>query len=169
MRARYLSKRDSMKFLERLSKLNWASEIMGKRIKNVFQLAGEDFKIYKVGEYLLAEVGEIIFPTLHEEYNRELLDSFPSLVVDMGAVPHIARGADIMRPGVRGFRGFFSEGNLLLIRDEKNLRPISISLALKNLEECQAMEKGKIAKNIHHVNDKIWELVLEAKRLLERG
>jgi PUA domain protein len=166
MRVGYLSKRDSAKFLERIERLGWASGITGKKMKNVLQIVGEDFRVYVVGGYVLAEVGEIIFPTLHEEHNRELLGRFPALVVDMGAVPYIARGADIMRPGVRGFRGSFGEGDLLIIRDERNLRPIAVSRALKSIEECRAMETGKIAENIHHVDDSIWRLILDSKHLL---
>jgi PUA domain protein len=169
MRAGYLSKRDSAKLLERIKRLGWASGIAGGKIKNVLQIAGEDFSVYVVGGYVLAEVGEIIFPTLHEEYNRELLGRLPALVVDMGAVPHIARGADVMRPGVRGFRGSFDEGDLLIVKDERNLRPIAISQAIKSFEECHAMEKGKIAENIHHVDDKIWKLILDSKHLLKLG
>jgi predicted RNA-binding protein (TIGR00451 family) len=166
MRAGYLSRRDSAKLLERIEKLNWASGIAGKKMKNVLQIVGEDFRVYVIGDYVLAEIREIIFPTLHEEHNRELLERLPALVVDMGAIPHIARGADIMRPGVRGFRGSFGEGDLLIIRDERNLRPIAVSRALKSIEECRVMEKGKIAENIHHVDDRIWRLVLDSKHLL---
>jgi len=167
MRIGYLSKRDSARFLERIRKLGWTSGIAGGKIKNVLQIAGEDFKLYVVGGYVLAEVGETVFPTLHEEYNRGLLERLPALVVDMGAVPHIARGADVMRPGVRNFQGSFGEGDLLVVRDEKNLRPIAISRALKSLEECRAMERGKIAENIHHVDDKIWRLVMDSKHLIK--
>jgi len=167
MRIGYLSKRDSARLLEMIGKLGWTSGIAGGKIKNVLQIAGEDFKVYVVGGYVLAEVGEIIFPTLHEEYNRGLLERPPALVVDMGAVPHIARGADVMRPGVRSFQGSFDEGDLLVVRDEKNLRPIAISRALKSLEECRAMERGKIAENIHHVDDKIWKLVMDSKHMIK--
>lgn len=169
MKIGYLSKRDSAKLLERVRRLSWASGIADEKIKNVLQISGEDFRVYVVGGHVLAEVREIIFPTLHEEYNRRLLEKLPALVVDMGAVPYIARGADVMRPGVRSFQGSFGEGDLLIIRDEKNLRPIAISRALKNLEECRAMEKGKIAENIHHVDDKIWRLVMDSKHLIKSG
>ena len=169
MRAGYLSKRDSLRFLERLKGLSWASEITRKKIKNIFQIAGENFKIYSVEGHILAETGEMIFPTLHEEYNRELLEKLPALIVDMGAVPHIARGADVMRPGVREFRGRFSGGDLIVIRDERNLKTISVSRALMSLEECIIMEKGRVAENIHHVGDRIWKLVLDSKHLLKLG
>lgn len=169
MRAGYLSKRESARLLERIRRFGWASEIADKRIKNVLQLVEESFRVYRIGEYVLAEVGGVVFPTLHEEYNRRLLEGLPALIVDMGAVPHVARGADVMRPGVREFRGPFKEGDIVVVRDERNLKPISISRALKSMEECRAMERGKIAENLHHVDDRIWRLVQEVKRLLERG
>lgn len=169
MKANYLSKRDTAKLLRRLKGLSWAKSLEAEKPRSVFRITEEDFIIYRVLGFILCEKGEAIFPTVHEEYNRELLDRLPALIVDMGAVPHIARGADVMRPGVTDFKGGFGEGDLLVVRDERNLKPISISIALEDLDECRGMSKGRIAENIHHVNDKIWRLVRSVKHLIERG
>ncbi len=168
MKIGYLSKRSSLKLIEKLRELDWTSSLAEKRVKSVLQLTGEGFTIYKVHGFLLAEKGGRIFPTIHEEHNRRILDSLPSIIVDMGAVPYVARGADVMRPGIREFRGSFRRGGIVVIRDEKNLKPLSISLALKDSDKCLVMEKGKVAENLHHVNDRIWKAVQAAKHLLDR-
>ena len=90
------------------------------------------------------------------------------MIVDMGAVPHIVNGADVMRPGIKDFRGEFDEGDFVVVRDERNLRPLAVAIALVGLEECRAMKRGKVAKNIHHVNDRIWKLMRRIRHILER-
>ena len=55
-------------------------------------------KIYLInGNPLLAMFEGIIFPTLFFE---EYVNRLPKVTEDMGAVPHICNGADIMAPGV---------------------------------------------------------------------
>ncbi|HDD42304.1 MAG: hypothetical protein DRN61_02130 [Thaumarchaeota archaeon] len=169
MKANYLSKRDAAKLLSRLRELSWAKSLEADKPRNVLRIVEEGFTIYRILGFILCEKDETIFPTVHEEYNRGLLDRLPALIVDMGAVPYIARGADVMRPGVTDFRGKFGKGDLLVIRDERNLKPLSISIALENLDRCREMSKGKIAENIHHVNDRIWKFVQSVKHLIERG
>ncbi len=169
MRIGYLSKRDSLKFLEKLRKHRWAAELAERKTKRILQIIEEHFTLYKVHGFLIAERGGRIFPTVHEEYNREILGFLPAIVVDMGAVPYIVRGADVMRPGVREFRESFRKGEIIIVRDERNFKPLSISLALEDSDKCASMKKGKIAENLHHVNDKIWRLVQSAKHLIDRN
>lgn len=169
MKASYLSKRDAAKLLSKLKELGWARSLEAGKPRSVLRIVDEDFIIYGILGFIICEKGERIFPTVHEEYNRKLLDELPALVVDMGAVPYIARGAGVMRPGITDFRGEFRRGELLVIRDERNLKPLSISIALEGSEKCKEMSRGKVAENIHHVNDRIWRFVQSVKHLIERS
>lgn len=80
------------------------------------------------------------------------------VTVDMGAVKFVYNGADVMGPGVVGSDGSIREGDLVWVRDEKNLRPLSVGRALVDAPVLQRKEKGKAVAAIHHVGDKLWLL-----------
>ena len=105
------------------------------------------------GRPLLARSNGVLFPTL---YFEELFAVTPKLVVDMGAVPYVCKGADVMAPGVRAIKGKFEENDLLLVVDERHGKPLAIGFALFGSEDMKALDSGKIVKNIHYVGDKLW-------------
>jgi PUA-domain protein len=105
------------------------------------------------GRPLLARSNGVLFPTL---YFEELFSVIPKIVVDMGAVPYVCKGADVMAPGVRAIKGEFEENNLLLVVDERHGKPLAIGVALFGSEDMKALDSGKIVKNIHYVGDKLW-------------
>lgn len=105
------------------------------------------------GRPLLARSNGVLFPTL---YFEELFSIIPKIVVDMGAVPYVCKGADVMAPGVRAIKGEFKENNLLLIVDERHGKPLAIGVALFSSEDMKALNSGKIVKNLHYVGDKLW-------------
>ncbi|MCD6260280.1 MAG: pseudouridine synthase [Thaumarchaeota archaeon] len=166
MRVNYLSKRETSMLVERIRSLYWGEVLRGK-IRNAMEIREDGIKLYRIGELIVGEIDEKLYPVIHER-NLEALDRLPSMIVDMGAVPHIVNGADVMRPGVKDFRGEFNEGDFVVVRDERNLRPLAVAIALVGLEECRAMKRGKVAKNIHHVNDRIWKLMRKIRHILER-
>ncbi len=95
-----------------------------------------------------------LFPTLS---NEEILKALPSIIVDMGAIPHICNGADIMRPGIKEIHGEFESGAVLLVKDLKFAKPIAIGIAETSSETMRTTPKGKAAKNVHYVGDQFWE------------
>jgi len=166
MRVNYLSKRETSMLVERIRSLYWG-EVLRGRIRNAMEIREDGIKLYRIGELVVGEIDEKLYPVIHER-NLEALNRLPSMIVDMGAVPHIVNGADVMRPGIKDFRGEFDEGDFVVVRDERNLRPLAVAIALVGLEECRAMKRGKVAKNIHHVNDRIWKLMRRIRHILER-
>ncbi len=84
------------------------------------------------------------------------VQSLPRVIVDMGAVAHVANGADIMRPGIRDIPSNFSKGDLLVILDEKYGKPLALGLAEAESTEMKSMSKGKVIKNVHFVGDELW-------------
>ena len=105
------------------------------------------------GRPLLARSDGVLFPTL---YFEELFAVIPKIVVDMGAVPYVCKGADVMSPGVRAIKGKFEENALLLVVDERHGKPLAVGVALFGSEAMKALDSGKIVKNIHYVGDKLW-------------
>ncbi|MEM1579917.1 MAG: PUA domain-containing protein [Nitrososphaerota archaeon] len=166
MKANYLSKKDSARFIEKLKSLDWFKKNLEEKIENVFKIEIDDLKIYKLGKTIILEKNNIFLPTLLEEFSKNILDSLPTLIVDMGAVPHIVNGADVMRPGVINVIGVFREGDLVVVRDQRHGKPIAICTALVDVDSFKTMVKGKVAKNIHYVNDKIWNLLQNVKNIL---
>lgn len=105
------------------------------------------------GRPLLARLGGEIFPTLLFE---ELFSIIPKIVVDMGAVPYVCKGADIMAPGIRAVKGEFKENALLLVVDERHGKPLAVGTALLSSEDMKTLNSGKVVKNLHYVGDKLW-------------
>ena len=91
--------------------------------------------------------------------NTSALDGMPRIVVDMGAVPHVAGGADIMAPGIRRINGEFGDRQLLVVVDEKHGKYLAVGRALIGSGPMAATKKGKAVENVHYVGDLIWEVV----------
>jgi len=91
--------------------------------------------------------------------NEEVLRTLPSIVVDMGAIPHICNGADIMRPGIKEINGQFEKGAVLLVKDIRFGKPIGICVAEVSSESMRTTSKGKAARNVHYVGDRFWEIM----------
>ncbi len=87
----------------------------------------------------------------------ELINTFPKIVVDMGAVAHVANGAQIMRPGIKEFKEDFAKGDLLVIVDEKFGKMIAIGLAEMDSGAMKSVNKGRVVTNLHYVGDELWK------------
>ena len=105
------------------------------------------------GRPLLARSNGELFPTLSFE---DLLSVMPKIIVDMGAVPYVCKGADVMAPGVVTIEGEFGENDLLLVVDERHGKPLAVGVALFSSEALKTVNSGKIIKNLHYVGDKLW-------------
>jgi PUA-domain protein len=105
------------------------------------------------GRSLLAKSKGMLFPTLSF---KELFSIIPKVVVDMGAVPYVCKGADVMAPGVVAIKGEFEEKELLLVVDERHGKPLAVGVALLSSETMKSVNVGKIVKNLHYVGDKLW-------------
>jgi PUA domain protein len=94
-----------------------------------------------------------LFPSLK---NEPVLNMLPKIVVDMGAIPHVANGAQIMRPGIRQIEGQFNKDDLVTILDEKHRKVIALGIAEIDSETMRTMTKGRVITNIHYVGDSLW-------------
>ncbi len=108
------------------------------------------------GKPLFARVEGRLFPTLVRD---ELLLGLARATVNMGAVPFVCNGADVMAPGIVGFEGKFKVGDFVVVVDERHHRPIAIAEALFDSGEAEKLGQGKVLKNVHYVGDKVWKAV----------
>ncbi len=105
------------------------------------------------GKPLLFKIGEKVLPTL---FFTELAEHLPKIVVDMGAVPYVCKGADVMAPGIRRIEGKFQKGDLIVVVDEKHGKLLAIGEAIQDSENAEVAKQGAIVKNHHYVSDKVW-------------
>jgi PUA domain protein len=120
-------------------------------------------EIYLInGKPILAKFGENVFPTL---VFNEFLASSPKVFIDMGAIPHICNGANVMAPGITRFEGEFKKGDFVLIADEKHGKPIAIGEIICDEDAAKNATQGAVVRNVHFVGDRIWNFLkqLEAK------
>jgi len=156
-------RRHLMRAREAQSLVRRVSEELGSRMevkaKGGVELVefDDDTRLYRVlGRPVLLEVEGRLIPSLKAE---ELLEILPRVVVDMGAVPHVCNGADIMAPGVVEVDGEFREGEVVAVVDERHGKFIAVGLALKSSEEIRSMQRGKVVRNVHYVGDGVWRFL----------
>ena len=80
-----------------------------------------------------------------------------AVTVDMGAVPYVTNGADVMGPGITDADPSIQEGDMVWIRDARNGAPLAVGVALRTGEALASKESGKAIKTIHFVGDKLWK------------
>lgn len=108
------------------------------------------------GEPVFAKSRGMLFPTLT---SGRFLSSMPRVVVNMGAVPYVCNGADVMAPGIVSFEGAFDKDDFVVVSDERHNKPIAIAVALCGSEEAKNLGHGKILKNMHYVGDSVWNMI----------
>ncbi|MCK4670686.1 MAG: DUF1947 domain-containing protein [Nanoarchaeota archaeon] len=116
--------------------------------------------IYKNKEPLFFDFEGRIVPTLKfilklEAENKNFLKK---IVVDMPAVPFMAKGADVMRPGIAEFDDDIKENEIIVIVDEKNKKPLAIGISTLSSEQLKETDKGNVVRNVHYVGDEIWKV-----------
>jgi PUA domain protein len=122
---------------------------------NVEVVGSEVGLIYLIGgKPLLYKADDKILPTLHF---TEFTARAPKIVVDMGAVPHVCKGATVMAPGIVRVEGGFGKGDLVLVVDVKHGKALAVGESLFDAQTARQTKKGPVAKTLHYVSDKIWD------------
>ena len=117
----------------------------------------EEFRVILVDNQIDFMINENrLFFTLHGLYKYKPKENF--VVVDMGAVGFVTKGADIMTPGIVDADINIQKSDYVWICDEKHHKPLATGIALITGEEMKSKKTGKAIKNIHYVGDKLWNL-----------
>ena len=124
---------------------------------NVEYAESEIATIYLINNKpLFARKADVVFPTLGFD---DIVTVLPQIVVNMGAVPHVCNGADVMAPGVVKIDGAFGRDYFVVVVDEQHRKPLAVGIALYDIETTKNLKHGKIIKNVHYVGDKLWHLL----------
>jgi len=159
-----MSKAKQRHFLREKEAIKLLGEFSEKLNLNIKQLLGaktqievvetQTAKIFFVSNKpILAILNDTLLPILLFEEAFRLL---PKIVVNMGAVPHICNGADLMAPGVVRIEKEYKTNDYVVVADERHNKPLAIAIALTDSQTALKMQHGKIAKNIHYVGDNLW-------------
>ena len=108
------------------------------------------------GEPYIIMINDKPYPTLKAALNIDLGGKV--VVVDMGAVRFMSKGADVMSPGIVDADDEIVEGDIVLIVDETHNKPLAIGISQITGPEMVENTEGKAIKTIHYVGDDIWNL-----------
>ena len=123
---------------------------------NVEVAETEVAEVYLIeGKPILFKSADKVLPTL---LFTEFANIAPKVVVDMGAVPYVCKGATVMAPGIVR-EGEFSAGDLVLVCDVKFGKSLAVAEALMDSASARATKKGPVVKTVHWVGDKVWDCI----------
>ncbi len=152
MKSNLISKSKTAEILEQINS-QWNVKL--SKQKNVRFHYITDNEIIITGTDITAVmVGNNILPFLSE---TAILKKFPSVVVDMGAIQFVCKGANIMRPGIKEFSDF-KKGDIVCVIEESQQKFLAVGIAEMSSDELKEAKKGEVIKNIHYISDNFWEI-----------
>ncbi len=158
MKSHPLSKSDSSEVLEKIV-AQWRVDL--PKVKTLVSheideessiITGEGFMALKIGETYLPFLSEI-----------GLLEKFPKITVDAGAVKFVCNGANVMRPGIKSHTNFIKDG-VVCVAEITHNKFLAVGKALVSSDEMSGMQKGEVVHNLHYISDKYWEAAKEIKK-----
>ena len=124
---------------------------------NVEVVESDVGEIYLIeGKPVLYKAGDTVLPTL---LFAEFTAKAPKIVVDMGAIPYVCKGATVMAPGIVRIEGEFGKGDLVLVVDMKHGKALALGESLMDADVAKVTKKGPVVKTLHYVSDKIWDYI----------
>lgn len=159
MRKYTLSKSDSSEIIQFVSD-KWPKKAVPDKLKNIQVIEIEDNKSVLIEENFLAvKIDHNVLPLLT---NEDILKSFPSVSVDMGAVKFVCNGAKVMRPGIVQMDDF-KKDDIVVVKDNTHGKYLAVGVALVESKEAQTMNKGPVVDNMHYISDEFWEAYKQNK------
>jgi len=152
-----LSKSETGDLLDKLGSA-WPQDAIPK-VKSIKVYEVEQGRRLLVADETIAvQIEDRIVPFLGGK--PEILQRFPSVTVDMGAVKFVCNGAKVMRPGITNFDSF-KKGDIVVVKDQTHGKALAAGFALEDSEAAKAMAKGYVVENLHYISDKMWEAYKE--------
>jgi len=151
LKSNLISKSETTALLKTVSE-RWGIDLPKMKNVKVHQIL-DDAQIITGNGIKILKIEEDYLPFLSE---TEMLEKFPSVTVDMGAVEFMCKGANLMRPGIKEFTEFEND-KLVCIVEESQHKFLAVGKSVVYSSELETMDKGEVIKNIHYVSDKFWE------------
>ena len=151
MKSHPLSKSDSNAIISEISS-QW-SIVLPKLKTLILHEVDEDTSLITSENFTVIRIDKTYLPFLSE---TSLLERFPKVVVDAGAIKFVCNGANVMRPGIKKYTEF-KKDDLVCIVEETHGKFIAVGKALVSSDDMQSIAKGEAVKNLHYISDKYWE------------
>ena len=157
MKSNLISKSETSKILEQINS-QWKIEL--PKQKNIKTHEVDEKGVIITGDGITAvKIGDDILPFLDD---IPILEKFPYVTVDMGAIKFVCKGANVMRPGITKFSDFES-GEIVCVIEESQKKFLAVGKARMSSKELDETNKGEVIKNMHYVSDTFWESKKEIK------
>jgi len=158
-RRQFLREKEAVQLLDEFSRMLKVDvkELIGVKKPSLESAEGSNVKVfYLEGKPFFAVTKDGLIPTLFFE---KALSVLPRITVNMGAVPFVCNGADVLAPGVVKIEGDFAVSDLLLVVDERHGKPLAVVSALVDSQIAGGLKRGKVAGNLHYVGDALWYML----------
>ena len=152
MKTNLISKSETSEILKKVTS-RW--KINFPKIKNlkIHQITN-DVQIITAKDLMILEIGDVYLPFLSQ---KSLLEKFPYVTVDMGAVKFMCNGANVMRPGIINYSEF-EKDEIVCVKEESQNKFLAVGKAIVSSSELEMMKKGKVIENMHYISDQYWEI-----------
>jgi len=157
LKSNLISKSETSKILEQINS-QWKIEL--PKQKNIKTHEVDEKGVIITGDGMTAvKIGDDILPFLDD---IPILEKFPYVTVDMGAIKFVCKGANVMRPGITKFSDFES-GEIVCVIEESQKKFLAVGKAKMSSKELGETNKGEVIKNMHFISDNFWESKKEIK------
>ena len=150
MRSHYMSKSQTAQMLKHISE-RWGFD-MPKLRNLVAHDVAEGARLMTGADTAILDLDGVYLPFLS---CTALLERFPAVRVDKGAIRFVCNGADIMRPGIV-CHDEFARGDVVCIA-EPGGKYLAAGTAVVDGVDLDAMARGNVIKNLHYISDRYWE------------
>jgi len=152
LKSNLISKSETATILREVSS-EWKIEL--PKIKNlkIHQITDNE-QILTGNEIVILKTNDVYLPFLSD---TKMLEKFPYVMVDMGAVKFMCNGANVMRPGITSYTEF-EKDQIVCVIEESQKKFLAVGKSIIPSSEMESMKKGEVVKNLHHISDKFWEV-----------
>ena len=157
MKSNLISKSETAKIFDQLN-TQWKMELPKQKNVRTHQIdekriiiTGKDITAVKIDDYILPFLDEV-----------SILEKFPYVIVDMGAIKFVCKGANVMRPGITKFSDF-EKGDIVCVIEESQHKFLAVGKAEIPSSQLNETNKGEVIKNMHYISDIFWESKKEIK------
>ena len=152
MKTNLISKSETNQIIKLVSD-QWKREL--PKIKNLKVHFIDNNSQLMVGDgIIILKIDDDYLPFLNQ---NNILEKFPNVMVDMGAVKFMCNGANVMRPGIKKYTEFV-KGDIICVIEESQHKFLAVGKAIADSSELENISKGEIIKNLHYISDKYWEI-----------
>ena len=152
MKTNLISKSETNQIIKLVSD-QWKREL--PKIKNLKVHFIDNNSQLMVGDgIIILKINDDYLPFLNQS---NILEKFPNVMVDMGAVKFMCNGANVMRPGIKKYTEFVKD-DIICVIEESQHKFLAVGKAITDSSELENISKGEIIKNLHYISDKYWEI-----------